>query len=172
MSPAWIDRVVKRIDPEASWSDLSLAEEQMQALQRIVEIRSGEAGRFKTVSALLTGSDAAVQQRAVEAVASDLGETVYRIDLALLKGDRLEETERALKRVLDAADRSRGILLFAEGDSLFGAGSADERYPELGGSYLVKQMGRYEGVSFLSVTAADSVDLALRRRLKPTVQCP
>lgn len=173
MSPAWIDRVVQRVEPEASWDDLPLADEATRALRRIVElVKPDEASlTHGHASALFTGTDAEGKLAAAQVVAGELDLDLYRIDLSLLLGDRLEETERALKRVMDAAERSGGALFFDGGDSMFDKGSEGDPYPDRGGNYLVKQMGRYRGVSFLSVTDRDSVDLALQRRLRPVVDC-
>ena len=78
------------------------------------------AGRGITV--LFAGPSGTGKTMAAEVLANDLGLDLYRIDLAGVVSKYIGETEKNLRRLFDAAERTGSVLLFDEADALFGNG--------------------------------------------------
>ena len=66
---------------------------------------------------------------AAEVLANDLGLDLYRIDLAGVVSKYIGETEKNLRRLFDAAERTGSVLLFDEADALFGKRTEVTRQP-------------------------------------------
>lgn len=179
--PPWIERVVQRIAPLAGWEDLSLNEEALAALRRIVDDmqeRNGDAGenngsklkgKSRTgVVAVLAGPPGPSKITAAEVVARQLKMNLFRVDLKLVVSDQLEETERILKRIIDAAEEAGGVLFFDQGDVLF---DRDEQGADVdrGIGYLLKRAGRYGGLSVIAVSNKERMDLVHLRKLHAIV---
>lgn len=172
MSPPWIERVVQRIEPEAGLGDCGLPEPVVSALGRIAErVRTVSTGpkTHADVTAIFEGGGSPDRRLAAGALAQDLGLDVYRIDLSLVVADEVIETERTLRRILDAAEQAGGVLLFDEAEAMIRPGPPEDPYPEAGAGYLLKQMGRYEGLSILSISDRSVLDPSLARRVRFTV---
>ena len=76
---------------------------------------------------------------------AELDRDLYQIDLATVVSKYIGETEKHLRRIFDAAERSGAILLFDEADALFGKRSevrdSHDRYANLEVSYLLQTHG-------------------------------
>jgi SpoVK/Ycf46/Vps4 family AAA+-type ATPase len=182
--PPWIERVVQKIEPYGEWEQLGLPDATMSELRRLsdeMEERLADArgkngskskGRPRTgVTAVFTGPRTQDKIRAAQVLAKELNMNLFRIDLTLVVSDKVEETERILKRLLDGADETGGVLFLDDGDGLFGK---DESGGEVdkGIGYLVKRMGRYEDLAILAVTSKGDMDLVHQRKLRATVPFP
>ncbi len=77
-------------------------------------------------------------QTAVDALTTALAQPLYRIDLSRVVSKYIGQTEKNLRAVFDDAEDSDAILLFDEGDTLFGRHSEDD----IGIGYL---LGRIHG---------------------------
>ncbi|MEX2551992.1 MAG: AAA family ATPase [Actinomycetota bacterium] len=173
--PPWIEKVVQRLEPQHDWDDLTLPDGPSAALERINDrIKSERGAALKgrsaasDLTALFAGSETTPKLIAAEALAGGVGTDVYRVDLSMVVSDDLVETERILKRILDAAEEAGGVLFFDEGDTLIRP-TEDDPYPERGAGYLLKRMSRFAGVSILSVSDRRTMDPALLRRFRYTV---
>jgi SpoVK/Ycf46/Vps4 family AAA+-type ATPase len=86
------------------------------------------------------------------------------------------ETEKHLRKIFDAAERSGAILLFDEADALFGKRSqvrdSHDRYANLEVSYLLQRMESYRGIAILTTNMQNALDAAFQRRLRFVVQFP
>ncbi len=113
---------------------------------------------------------------AAEVVANQLGQDLYRIDLARVVDKYIGETEKNLDRVFAAAESANAILFFDEADALFGKRSevkdAHDRYANIEVSYLLQKMEAYEGIAILASNLADHLDAAFTRRLAFHVYFP
>lgn len=182
MSPRpWIERVVQRIAPTADWDNLTLPEESRDGIRRMVEAvkvsnRPGSPGSNSTarpragITALFTGPASSQKVLAAQLIARETGSELYRVDLSMVAGESAQDTERSMRRILDAAEQAGGVLFFDEADGLFPAGSGDDPHPDLGGRYLLKRMGRYRDPSILAVTSRQNLDPALLRKLRFIVE--
>jgi SpoVK/Ycf46/Vps4 family AAA+-type ATPase len=170
--PPWIDKVVQRLEPQHDWKDLGEPGEVLGRIrERLITERSAALkGRSAAsdVTVLFAGKETTPKLIAAEALAGEVGSDVYRVDLSMVVSDELIETERILKRILDAAEDAGGVLFFDEGDSLI-RGTADDPYPERGGGYLLKRMSKFAGLSILSVSDRKDLDPALARRFRFSV---
>lgn len=179
--PPWIERVVQKIAPLAGWEDLSLSEEALAALHRIVDDMQGRAGDARGnngskskgkprsgVVAVFDGPPGPSKITAAEVVARQLKMNLFRVDLKLVVSDQLEETERILKRIIDGAEEAGGVLLFDEADVLF---DRDEQGGDVdrGIGYLLKRAGRYGDLSIIAVSDRERMDLVHLRKLRAIV---
>jgi SpoVK/Ycf46/Vps4 family AAA+-type ATPase len=170
--PPWIEKVVQRLEPQHGWNDLGEPGAVLEKIKErlIAERDAALKGRSAAsdVTALFAGPDRTPKLIAAEALASEAGSDVYRIDLSMIVSDDLVETERIMKRIFDAAEDAGGVLFFDEGDTLVRP-TAEDPYPERGGGYLLKRMSKFAGLSILSVSERKDVDPALSRRFRFTV---
>ncbi|HEX2054400.1 MAG TPA: AAA family ATPase [Actinomycetota bacterium] len=182
--PPWIERVVQKIEPFGEWEQLNLPDESMSSLRRISDEMqeriddsrskngSKSKGRPRTgVVAVFTGPRTQDKIRAAQVLAKELRMHLFRIDLTLVVSEKVEETERILKRLLDGADETGGVLFLDDGDGLFGKDSSGADVDN-GIGYLLKRIGRYEDLAILSITSKDDMDLVHQRKLRATVHFP
>ena len=182
--PPWIERVVQRIEPYGEWEQLGLPDETMSALRRVsdeMQERLDDArgkngskskGRPRTgVLATFTGPNRQDKLRAAQVIAKELKMNLFRMDLALVVSEKVEETERTMGRLLDAADVAGGVLFLDDADQLFAKDEAGADVDK-GIGYLLKRAGRYEDLAILSVTDKASMDLVHQRKLRLTADFP
>src|SRR5262249_25264311 len=127
-----IDGLAQRIVAAATWKDLVLPGEQLQVLHEIgahVRLRTKvyEEWGFGTsccrslgIATLFVGGSGTGKTMAAEVLANELRLDLYRIDLSQVVSKYIGETEKNLRAVFDAAEKSGSILLFDEADALFG----------------------------------------------------
>lgn len=126
------------------------------------------------VRVLFSGPSGTGKTLAVRAIATALGRSVYRVDLAAVVNKYLGETEKNLERVLALAEELDLVLLIDEGDALLArrtaVQSSNDRYANLETNYLLQRLESYEGIVFITTNAGDRVDPAFHRRLDAVVE--
>jgi hypothetical protein len=183
-----LEDLAARAESYATWDDLVLPEEQVQVLRQIaaharqtfVVLRDwGFAARYARglgLSVLFSGASGTGKTMAAGVLARELNRDLYQIDLATVVSKYIGETEKHLRRIFDAAERSGAILLFDEADALFGKRSqvkdSHDRYANLEISYLLQRMEAYRGIAILTTNMQNSLDPAFQRRLRFVVQFP
>ncbi len=183
-----LDDLAARAETAARWEDLVLPEEQMQVLKQIAGNARGAfrvlhewgfAGRYARglgLSVMFSGASGTGKTMAAGILARELGRDLYQIDLATVASKYIGETEKNLRRIFDAAERSGAVLLFDEADALFGKRSqvkdSHDRYANLEISYLLQRMEAYRGIAILTTNMQNSLDPAFQRRLRFVVQFP
>jgi hypothetical protein len=182
-----LDGLAAPVAAWAAWDDLVLPEPQRRALHAIVRhVRHrarvqhgwgfGDRGAGFGVSALFAGGSGTGKTMAAEVLATELGLSLYRVDLSGVVSKYIGETEKNLGRVFDAAEASGAILLFDEADALFGKRSevrdSHDRYANIEVSYLLQRMESYGGLAILTTNLADGLDPAFLRRLRFVVRFP
>lgn len=182
-----LDHLAQRIKPTASWEDLILPPLPHQMLREIVaqvrqrtqvyqnwEFTAGARGLG--ISVLFAGASGTGKTMAAEVLAKELCLDLYRIDLSQIVNKYIGETEKNLRRVFDAAERSGAILLFDEADALFGKRSevkdSHDRYANIEVSYLLQRMEAYRGLAILTTNLKNALDTAFLRRLRFVVEFP
>jgi hypothetical protein len=183
-----LDELARRLEPAGSWDRLVLpapAKEQLR--QMVVHLRQrskvyddwgfAAAGqRGLGLGALFAGPSGAGKTLAAEVIAGELGLDLYAIDLATTTSKFIGETEKNLRRIFDAAERSGAILLFDEADALFGKRSevrdSHDRYANLEVSYLLQRIETYRGLAILTTNFDQAIDAAFVRRLRFVVNFP
>jgi len=183
-----MDTLAQRIEPIATWSDLILPPQAMETLKQIttqvrhkrtVYERWGfrqQSNRGFGISALFAGDSGTGKTMAAEVIANELQLDLYRIDLSQVVNKYIGETEKNLKKVFDAAERSGAILLFDEADALFGKRSevkdSHDRYANIEVSFLLQRMETYNGLAILTTNLRKTIDSAFLRRLRFVVNFP
>jgi hypothetical protein len=128
----------------------------------VVVLFHGPPGTGKTMSA-------AVIARTVELPA-------FAVDLSGLVSKYIGETQKALARVFDRAERDGAILVFDEADALFGTRTgvqdAHDRYANQDIGYLLQRIERHAGVVILATNLLANIDEAFQRRIDISVEFP
>ncbi|MEX2504022.1 MAG: ATP-binding protein [Egicoccus sp.] len=185
---AGLQRLARRIEPEANWEQLVLppsVEAQLRELpmrwrQRDRVLREwgmgGGGGRGSGVSALFAGGSGTGKTLSAEVIAGDLGLDLYVVDLSTVVDKYIGETSKNLERIFDEADQVNGVLLFDEADALFGKRSAvsdaKDRHANVEVAYLLQRMESFDGVAILTTNLAANLDDAFLRRLDAIVDFP
>jgi hypothetical protein len=178
----------ERIVPAATWDDIVLPPERMEALhdiavhvRRAVQVEEDWGWRAKGtrglgIAALFSGPSGTGKTMAAEILANELHLDLFRIDLSQLVSKYIGETEKNLARVFAGAEASGAILLFDEADALFGKRSdvkdSHDRYANVEVSYLLQQMEAYRGLAVLTTNLRNSLDRAFLRRLRFVIEFP
>jgi hypothetical protein len=182
-----LERLARRVEPEASWGDLVLPQDTLAQLRELAgrirqrhrvltEWGMAQPGRGSGVTALFTGEPGTGKTLAAEVIARDLGLDVFMVDLAGVVDKYIGETEKNLDRVFTAAEGTNAVLLLDEADALFGKRSqihdARDRYANVEVAYLLQRMERFDGLAILTTNLQANLDEALLRRLAVVVEFP
>jgi ATPase family associated with various cellular activities (AAA) len=183
-----LEDLARRIEPRYGWEDIVLPEDGLEQLREIAaqvvaRPRVYEAWGFgrrlgpgRGISALFAGPSGTGKTMAAEILARSLQLDLYRVDLAGVVSKYIGETEKNLRRVFDAAERSGAILCFDEADALFGKRSevkdSHDRYANIEVDYLLQRMEDYRGLAILTTNRKAALDRAFLRRLRFLVDFP
>jgi AAA+ superfamily predicted ATPase len=181
-----LDELAQRIEPASRWDDLILPEHQKSVLRQVAaHVRNrlkvceewgfaGKGRRGLGLSTLFAGESGTGKTMAAEVLAGELHLDLYRIDISSMVSKYIGETEKNLRKVFDAAERSGAILLFDEADALFGKRSevkdSHDRYSNIEVCYLLQRMEAYTGLAILTTNLKTALDTAFQRRLRFVVQ--
>jgi SpoVK/Ycf46/Vps4 family AAA+-type ATPase len=109
-------------------------------------------------------------------LATRLGLSLYRVDLASVVSKYIGETEKNLATLLSIAEHSEIVLLFDEADSLFGKRTdikdSNDRFANLQTNYLLQRIEFYRGIVLLTSNSRDRFDSAFTRRLDKVIEFP
>jgi hypothetical protein len=183
-----LEQLAQRVAPCYDWDDIVVP---AGVLCQLKEIASQVAHRHlvyqgwgfarklhrgRGISALFSGPSGVGKTMAAEVLAHDLKLDLYRIDLAGVVSKYIGETEKNLRSVFDAAERSGAILFFDEADALFGKRSevkdSHDRYANIEVNYLLQRMEDYRGLAILATNMKAALDSAFMRRLRFIVEFP
>ena len=107
---------------------------------------------------------------AAEVLANELGVTLYCVDLSRIVSKYIGETEKNIRQIFEAARHNRGILLFDEGDALFGkrgdVNDATSRYANMEVNVLLQELENFDGITVLTTNLSETMDVAFRRRFQ------
>jgi hypothetical protein len=187
-SAAGLERLARRVEPQADWHDLVLPPEvHTQLAELAIRARhrdrvlddwgiGGRSTRGRGITALFAGESGTGKTLAAEVIAAQLGLDLYVIDLSSVVDKYIGETEKNLNRVFAEADRVNGVLLFDEADAIFGKRSevrdARDRYANIEVAYLLQRMERFEGLAVLTTNLRANLDEAFTRRIDVVVDFP
>lgn len=126
----------------------------------IVVLLHGPSGTGKTMSAAV--------------IARAAGLPAYAVDLSSLVSKYIGETQKALARLFERAERENGVLVFDEADALFGTRTgvqdAHDRYANQDVGYLLQRIERHRGVVILATNLLANIDAAFQRRIDISVE--
>jgi AAA+ superfamily predicted ATPase len=177
-----LERIAALVTPVFSLDDLVLAGETEAklrelvahvALQHVVLDDWGFRRRMprgQGVAALFTGPSGTGKTTAAEALARELGQDLYRIDLSAVVSKYIGETEKNLATAFDEAERASAVLFFDEADALFGKRTevrdAHDRYANLEVNYLLQRVESFTGLVVLTSNRPAALDEGFLRRLR------
>jgi SpoVK/Ycf46/Vps4 family AAA+-type ATPase len=122
------------------------------------------------ITALFAGNSGTGKTMAAQVLARSLELKLLRVDLAGVVNKYIGETEKRLKEVFDACERSSVLLFFDEADALFGQRTqvkdAHDRFANIEIDYLLQRMEQFEGVAILATNRKGDLDKAFLRRIR------
>lgn len=123
----------------------------------------------KGVSALFYGPSGTGKTMAAQAIANELGLSLWRVDLSQILDKYIGETEKHLSQVFMTASRQNTLLFFDEADALFGKrsgiSSSHDRYANIETSFLLQKIESYDGIALLATNLYKNFDPAFLRRI-------
>jgi AAA+ superfamily predicted ATPase len=171
-----------------TWDDIVLAEDvrrhlaelEEQARRRSVVYEDWGFERLvplgRGVTALFAGPSGTGKTMAAQVLARALDVELYRVDLAGVVNKYIGETEKRLKQVFDACERSNVLLFFDEADALFGQRTqvkdAHDRFANIEIDYLLQRMEQFDGIAILATNRKSDLDSAFMRRIRFIVDFP
>ena len=171
LDAARLARAMTPVATSTTWKQLALPDATVSVLREV----SALARTAPVVTTLFVGGDAAAHARAATAIAADQQRTVLRVDLSAVVSKYIGETEKNLDHVFLEAERLGVVLLFDEGDALFGKRSdvkdSHDRFANTETDSLLQRLERFHGVAILA-THATTLDDALLRRFRYVVRFP
>jgi hypothetical protein len=167
------------------WDDLIVAP-QLEAHLREFEAQAQARGEVlddwgfarltplgRGVTALFAGPSGTGKTMAAQVLARSLGVELYRVDLAGVVNKYIGETEKHLRAVFAACERSPVMLFFDEADALFGrrmqVNDAHDRFANIEVDYLLQRMEQFDGVAVLATNRKGDLDTGFTRRLRFTI---
>jgi hypothetical protein len=153
-------------------SDIVEALQQIVLLARLSSVveSPGRVG----VKVLFAGPSGTGKTMAARALATELRFPLYRVDLAAVVSKWVGETEKNLREALAAAEAAGAVLLFDEGDALFGKRGevtrGADRYANMEVAYLLQAVEAYDGIAVVTTNAKGNVDTAFERRFDASIE--
>ena len=130
----------------------------------------------KGLIALFTGSSGTGKTMAAELLGREYGMQIYKVDLAAVVSKYVGETEKNLARVFDEAEGGNAILVFDEGEALFGKRGeikeARDRWANTEVNFLLQRIEEYRGVVIITTNFRQNMDPAFLRRIQIVVDFP
>ena len=180
--------LVQHMVPRFTWDDLVLAPKIVSQLKQLEDVLAQQETvlhgwgmqrmrpRGYGLKALFTGGPGTGKTMCAEVIAGSLGYDLYRVDLSSVVSKWVGETEKNLRQIFDAAEGGTSVLLFDEGDALFGSRgeskSAQDRYANQEVAYLLQRLEVYEGCAIVTTNLQENVDEAFLRRFNAVVEFP
>lgn len=177
-----VGQLAQRVRTTTRWEDVVLPERVATVAREMVDFarnreevltRWGFGRRHSYglgLAALFSGPPGTGKTMLAGLVAKELGLDLYKIDVSRIVSKYIGETEERLGRLFAEAARGGVALLFDEADSLFArrteVKSSVDRYANLEVNFLLQKMEEFDGVAILTTNLSQSLDEALRRRIR------
>jgi SpoVK/Ycf46/Vps4 family AAA+-type ATPase len=111
---------------------------------------------------------------AAQVIAHELGQEIYRIDMASMVSKYIGETAKNLGRILDKADGVNAVLFFDEADSLFARRTeikdSHDRYANADTNYLLQRLEQFDGIFLLATNRMSAIDSGFLRRIRYLIE--
>jgi hypothetical protein len=183
-----ISGLVQHIIPRYAWEDLVLAPKIISQLKQMEEVLAQQEtvmhgwGQLRLrprgfgLKALFTGSPGTGKTMCAEVIAASLGYDLFKVDLSSVVSKWVGETEKNLRQIFDAAEGGTSVLLFDEGDAIFGSRgeskSAQDKYANQEVAYLLQRLEVFEGCVIITTNLQDNIDEAFLRRFSAVIEFP
>ena len=178
----------RRIESGGSWDQLILPKSSKKTLSEIcshVKYKSHvlDTWKFKEhlsygtgLAALFAGPPGTGKTYSARILAKELDLELYKVDLSQMISKYIGETEKNISALFEDAAGSSAILLFDEGDALFGKRTemkdSHDRYANVETAFLLQKVEAYEGISLLTTNFMQNIDPAFLRRFRFVVHFP
>lgn len=173
-----LSTLTKKIAPATPAVPPALSPLYLQSVQSLAAqlLRNPPAAASKPANiTLFTGPDIAAKTAAAEALASNLHRELYRVNLSTT-------TSNSLTQLLHTTDPGSVVLLFDEGDALFGKRTdiedSHDRYADEssgapdGGNNLLQLLQQYPGIVILAVNSTNGCNPTLLAQTHATLKFP
>lgn len=183
-----LDKRAQRIDSGGDWDKLVLPNGSKETLREVcnhVKFKSLVLDEwcFKShltygtgLAVLLAGPPGTGKTFSARILAKELDLELYKVDLSQMISKYIGETEKNISALFDDAADSSAILLFDEGDALFGKRTemkdSHDRYANVETAFLLQKVEAYEGISLLTTNFMQNIDPAFLRRFRFVVHFP
>ena len=180
--------LAQHVVPRYAWDDLILPPKTLAQLQQLEKVLTHQEtvmfhwGRQKIrprgygIKALFSGAPGTGKTMCAEVIAGSLGYDLYKVDLSSVVSKWVGETEKNLRKIFDAAEGGTSVLLFDEGDALFGSrgesNNAQDKYANQEVSYLLQRLETFEGCAIVTTNLQENIDEAFLRRFGAVVEFP
>jgi AAA+ superfamily predicted ATPase len=180
--------LAQHIIPKYRWEDLILPDKVVHQLKHLSNYLAqqetvmhrwgGNAIRPRGygIKALFTGGPGTGKTMCAEVIAGSLGLDLFKVDLSSVISRWVGETEKNLKEIFDAAEGGSTVILFDEGDALFGSRGevkqAQDRFANQEVSFLLQRLEVFEGCAIITTNLAENIDEAFLRRFGAVVEFP
>jgi hypothetical protein len=126
------------------------------------------------VAALFSGPSGCGKTMAAQAIAGELGTSLYVIDLSRVMSKWIGETEKNIDMAFSEAESASAVLLFDEADGLFSkrtaATDSHARHSNIEVAYLLQRIETFSGLAILTTNLRQNLDEAFLRRLRFIVE--
>lgn len=183
-----LDKRAQRIDAGGDWDRLILPESSKDTLKEVcshVKYKSQVLDEWGFKNHLTYGTGLAVlfagppgtgKTFSAKILARELDLELYKVDLSQMIDKYIGETEKNISALFEDAAGSSAILLFDEGDALFGKRTemkdSHDRYANVETAFLLQKVEAYEGISILTTNFMQNIDPAFLRRFRFVVHYP
>ncbi len=183
-----LDKRAQRIDAGGDWKRLILPESSKDILREVcdhVKYKSQVLDEWGFKEHLTYGTGLAVlfagppgtgKTFSARILARELDLELYKVDLSQMISKYIGETEKNISALFEDASGSSAILLFDEGDALFGKRTemkdSHDRHANVETAFLLQQVEAYEGISILTTNFMQNIDPAFLRRFRFVVHFP
>lgn len=180
--------LAQHVVPKYRWEDLILPDKIVKQLkhlqnylaqQETVYHKWGASAirpRGYGIKALFSGGPGTGKTMCAEVIAGSLGFDLFKVDLSSVISRWVGETEKNLREIFDAAEGGSSVILFDEGDALFGSRGevkqAQDRFANQEVSFLLQRLEVFEGCAIITTNLQENIDEAFLRRFGVVIEFP
>ncbi|MBT3219358.1 MAG: ATP-binding protein [Proteobacteria bacterium] len=180
--------LAQRVIPRYNWDDLILPEKTVGQLKHLENyLAQQEKVMFQWggqkvrprgygIKALFSGAPGTGKTMCAEVIAGSLGLDLFKVDLSSVISRWVGETEKNLKEIFDAAEGGSSVVLFDEGDALFGSRGevkgAQDKFANQEVSFLLQRLEVFEGCAIITTNLQENIDEAFLRRFGAVIEFP
>ncbi len=180
--------LAEHVVPRYNWEDLILPENILYQLKHLENYLAQQETvmhkwggkkirpRGYGIKALFSGAPGTGKTMCAEVIAGALGLDLFKVDLSSVISRWVGETEKNLKEIFDSAEGGSSIILFDEGDALFGSRGevkgAQDKFANQEVSYLLQRLEVFEGCCVITTNLQENIDEAFLRRFGAVIEFP
>jgi len=183
------DGLVQRLECPYVWNDLVVPETVRDGLASFV-YEARHRHRFwespahrrlfpqgRGLAALFSGTPGTGKTMAAQVIAAELGQDLFRVNLAHLVSKWVGETSKNVDHLLSEAAALDAVVFFDEADAAFAKRStemhdAQDRFANTDAAHLLQAIEHYPGVVLLATNLKGNIDPAFFRRLRYVIEFP